>query len=338
MSENNTTVVPTTKTKLCATITFNWFLSDAEKFEDDEYSKPVPATFKPLVNGKEAFGLLYDKIAAAKSSVDIAIWGFQPSMYFKRDGKSLCIGDLLIKKAMEGVKVRLLLWSMAGDIQTASEANLGGKPGVLTARSDEGVTREQVDYDTFWFYAISGELTEHQKKKEKYATQMVEGFKGATGYNEELLRKAGAYYMGEGVNKELLTAFNNSPLRTNLTYKTRKVAKQHNRYVHNELPDNARGIGFRAPSHHQKTVLIDYEEPKQAVGFVMEHNMLDNYWDDSEHSLNTRAPHLGKNCVTPMQDVSSIVTGQVLWDINYNFCQSWDRQNNTQWGTDNIET
>ncbi|TCP96051.1 phospholipase D-like protein [Cricetibacter osteomyelitidis] len=66
--------------------------------------------------------------------------------------------------------------------------------------------------------------------------------------------------------------------------------------------------------------------------------MLDNYWDDSEHSLNTRAPHLGKNCVTPMQDVSSIVTGQVLWDINYNFCQSWDRQNNTQWGTDNIET
>ena len=28
---------------------------------------------------------------------------------------------------------------------------------------------------------------------------------------------------------------------------------------------------------------------------------------------------------TPLQDVSSIVTGQVLWDINHNFCQSWDR-------------
>ena len=51
--------------------------------------------------------------------------------------------------------------------------------------------------------------------------------------------------------------------------------------------------------------------------------MVDNYWDDSNHSLKTTLPNKGKNSPTPLQDVSSIVTGQVLWDINHNFCQSW---------------
>jgi len=73
------------------------------------------------------------------------------------------------------------------------------------------------------------------------------------------------------------------------------------------------------------------------VGFVLEHNMVDNYWDDSNHSLKTTLPNKGKNSPTPLQDVSSIVTGQVLWDINHNFCQSWDRQNNKQWGNDPVD-
>ncbi|WP_236757825.1 phospholipase D-like domain-containing protein [Aggregatibacter actinomycetemcomitans] len=36
--------------------------------------------------------------------------------------------------------------------------------------------------------------------------------------------------------------------------------------------------------------------------------------------------------------MSAIVTGQVLWDINHNFCQSWDRKSNKQWGSDMVET
>ena len=54
--------------------------------------------------------------------------------------------------------------------------------------------------------------------------------------------------------------------------------------------------------------------------------MLDNYWDRSTHIYgNLEAANAGKNVNTPLQDVSSIVTGEVLWDLNYNFCQSWDR-------------
>ena len=330
MSQNKQQV-STTESKLCATVNFNWFLKDAEKFENGTQSKPVPATFKALVNGKEAFEELHDRIANAQHSIDIAIWGFQPSMHFKRDGKSPCIGDLLIQKALEGKKVRILVWSLPGDIQTFSEANLGNKPGVWFKDKVEGVTSAQVDYDYWWYEAIRGNF-------------------------DDVIRRSDIYGIIYKTKKfEKLVEFTKSSNRTNLVYKNRHVAKQENNYKDKTLPEEAQRLqehNFKdetlpknaykyalkyAPSHHQKTVLIDYEAPDIAVGFVLEHNMVDNYWDDSNHSLKTTLPNKGKNSPTPLQDVSSIVTGQVLWDINHNFCQSWDRQNNKQWGKDPVD-
>ena len=330
MSQNKQQV-STTESKLCATVNFNWFLKDAEKFENGTQSEPVPATFKALVNGKEAFEELHDRIANAQHSIDNAIWGFQPSMYFKRDGKSPCIGDLLIQKALEGKKVRILVWSLPGDIQTFSEANLGNKPGVWLKDKVEGVTSAQVDYDHWWYEAIRGNFDDVIISSDIY----------------------GIIYTTKKFEK--LVEFTKSSNRTNLVYKNRHVAKQENNYKDKTLPEEAQRLqkhNFKdetlpknaykyalkyAPSHHQKTVLIDYEIPELAVGFVLEHNMVDNYWDDSNHSLRTTLPNIGKNSPTPLQDVSSIVTGQVLWDINHNFCQSWDRQNNKQWGNDPVD-
>lgn len=330
MSQNKQQI-STTEGKLCATVNFNWFLKDAEKFENGTRSEPVPATFKALVNGKEAFEELHERIENAQHSIDIAIWGFQPSMHFKRDGKSPCIGDLLIQKALEGKKVRILVWSLPGDIQTFSEANLGNKPGVWVKDKVEGVTSAQVDYDRWWYEAIRGNF-------------------------DNVIRRSDIYGIIYTTKKfEKLVEFTKSSNRTNLVYKNRHVAKQENNYKDKTLPEEAQRLqkhNFKdetlpknaykyalkyAPSHHQKTVLIDYEIPELAVGFVLEHNMVDNYWDDSNHSLKTTLPNKGKNSPTPLQDVSSIVTGQVLWDINHNFCQSWDRQNNKQWGKDPVD-
>ena len=330
MSQNKQQI-STTEGKLCATVNFNWFLKDAEKFENGTRSEPVPATFKALVNGKEAFEELHERIENAQHSIDIAIWGFQPSMHFKRDGKSPCIGDLLIQKALEGKKVRILVWSLPGNIQTFSEANLGNKPGVWLKDKVEGVTSAQVDYDRWWYEAIRGNF-------------------------DNVIRRSDIYGIIYTTKKfEKLVEFTKSSNRTNLVYKNRHVAKQENNYKDKTLPEEAQRLqkhNFKdetlpknaykyalkyAPSHHQKTVLIDYEIPELAVGFVLEHNMVDNYWDDSNHSLKTTLPNKGKNSPTPLQDVSSIVTGQVLWDINHNFCQSWDRQNNKQWGKDPVD-
>jgi len=42
-------------------------------------------------------------------------------------------------------------------------------------------------------------------------------------------------------------------------------------------------LGSIYPTHHQKMVLIDYEMPEQAVGYVMGHNSTTDFWDTSAH-------------------------------------------------------
>lgn len=290
-------IATSTKSKLGATASMNWFL-------DSKESSPVAATFRPLINGKEAFTTLHEKIEKAEHSIDIAIWGFQPSMHLKRDGKSKCIGDLLIEKAKAGVQVRILVWSIPFKIQTFSEANMGNAPGVFKG-GVPGVTNAQRQYDRNWYLAREGKL----HTLDPHASQNIQK------------------------SYPHLWELSKSSYQNNLKFKTRSVESQSNQYEDKELPENAKSTLRLFPSHHQKTVLIDYEVPHKAVGFVMEHNMLDNYWDDNSHiSGKVSAPNQGKNVDTPLQDVSSIVSGEVLWYINRNFCQSWDKVSSEKLG------
>lgn len=290
-------IATSTKSKLGATASMNWFL-------DSQESSPVAATFRPLINGKEAFTTLHEKIEKAEHSIDIAIWGFQPSMHLKRDGKSKCIGDLLIEKAKAGVQVRILVWSIPFKIQTFSEANMGNAPGVFSG-GVAGVTKAQKQYDRNWYLAREGKL----HTLDPHASQNIQK------------------------SYPHLWELSKSSYQKNLKFKTRSVESQSNQYEDKELPENAKSTLRLFPSHHQKTVLIDYEVPHKAVGFVMEHNMLDNYWDDNSHiSGKVSAPNQGKNVDTPLQDVSSIVSGEVLWYINRNFCQSWDKVSSEKLG------
>ncbi|WP_128581096.1 phospholipase D-like domain-containing protein [Neisseria flavescens] len=290
-------IATSTKSKLGATASMNWFL-------DSQESSPVAATFRPLINGKEAFTTLHEKIEKAEHSIDIAIWGFQPSMHLKRDGKSKCIGDLLIEKAKAGVQVRILVWSIPFKIQTFSEANMGNAPGVFKG-GVPGVTNAQRQYDRNWYLAREGKL----HTLDPHASQNIQK------------------------SYPHLWELSKSSYQNNLKFKTRSVESQSNQYEDKELPENAKSTLRLFPSHHQKTVLIDYEVPHKAVGFVMEHNMLDNYWDDNSHiSGKVSAPNQGKNVDTPLQDVSSIVSGEVLWYINRNFCQSWDKVSSEKLG------
>lgn len=290
-------IATSTKSKLGATASMNWFL-------DSQESSPVAATFRPLINGKEAFTTLHEKIEKAEHSIDIAIWGFQPLMHLKRDGKSKCIGDLLIEKAKAGVQVRILVWSIPFKIQTFSEANMGNAPGVFKG-GVPGVTNAQRQYDRNWYLAREGKL----HTLDPHASQNIQK------------------------SYPHLWELSKSSYQNNLKFKTRSVESQSNQYEDKELPENAKSTLRLFPSHHQKTVLIDYEVPHKAVGFVMEHNMLDNYWDDNSHiSGKVSAPNQGKNVDTPLQDVSSIVSGEVLWYINRNFCQSWDKVSSEKLG------
>lgn len=85
-------------------------------------------------------------------------------------------------------------------------------------------------------------------------------------------------------------------------------------------------------THHQKSVLVDYERVDSAVGFVMGHNMLDEYWDTDRHSALNRsgnhkpAPNLGPRGAQPRQDISGQVSGPILEHLHHNFATAWRKE------------
>ena len=51
-----------------------------------------------------------------------------------------------------------------------------------------------------------------------------------------------------------------------------------------DVPGNAASaLAEIYATHHQKMVLVDYEMPKRAIGYVMGHNSVTDFWDTPEH-------------------------------------------------------
>ncbi|WP_276574996.1 phospholipase D-like domain-containing protein [Pseudomonas tohonis] len=268
-----------------------WFVSDTEY-------RPRPATYRPLINGEEAFRAVHEAIARATRSVDIICWGFQPSMYFIRDGSAPCIGELLIAKAKDRrnpVRVRILGWEMIGNTAgVAGEANLPGKRPHLRARAGQSSTDEQYAYDREWFSKCA-----------------------AWDDQAAVWNRLRPVFVSRGFDVMQ---------RTEIAYQ----AALHS--LDPELSLSTIGTLAGAVTHHQKTVLVDYEVPELAVGFVMGHNMLDEYWDTDQHSAWGRtytdrpAPDRGARGHLPRQDISSRVTGSILAHLHHNFATAWRRE------------
>lgn len=267
-----TTPAAQNQTMRC-TITPPWFV------DGSEYNV-LNASFQVLVNGERAFQAVHEAIAAAKKSVCIICWGFQPSMFFIRDGFSPCIGQLLDQKAQQGVKVRILGWTMgAGNVaQLGPENNTPGYSPLFSHSPTE--TKDQHRFDVAWYTRA----------------------KSPTGNPR---------FVGRGFD------WNE---RTEILYRSRFEAKD------KDLGWQTKAAHTATVTHHQKMVVVDYEDPQLATGFVMGHNMLDEYWDKDAHSYKRYAPNLGSNGHGPRQDISSRVTGPIVGDLFLNFWQAWKKE------------
>lgn len=136
-------------------------------------------------------------------------------------------------------------------------------------------------------------------------------------------------------------------------------------FVDQALSDESAPSNFKAmiakryPTHHQKMVLVDYELPELAKGYVMGHNSITDFWDTKEHKFRDKrrerfyamdhaklqkkawekvseSQRRGSDQVVqayidanshvskPFQDVSCRVQGPILYDLNHNFCQAWE--------------
>ncbi|CAD6552516.1 Cardiolipin synthase [Paraburkholderia hiiakae] len=293
-----------------ADICLPWFVDFAPE-GPSEYP-PRMATYAPLVNGKKAFGALYEAIDKATTTIDYVCWGFQPSMYFVRDRQSHRIGDLLIKKAREGRKVRILCWlDSAWAAQFSEQEVPGWTEGARFATQNEDA--QQIVYDRNWYRCAQ------LPKGAKPSAVPAAGSQMYPQLNANLYQLLGTQSLKD-IGIELVTRDFSRKERAEIMDREKLLRKA------GEGPTKATIAAYGAePSHHQKMVLIDYEKPEVAVGFVMGHNTLDAYWDDDGHSYQWKAPDLGRNGATPRQDMSAIVTGPILEHLNVNFCRAWKR-------------
>nr|WKF59303.1 Cardiolipin synthase [Paraburkholderia busanensis] len=298
-----------------ATAAMRWFV------EDTEYD-PCGATFQPLVNGENAFRWVYDAISNANHSVDIICWGFQPSMYFKRDGSGMKIGELLehVGKT-KNVKIRLLCWE---DPTHSSELNENNMPGnsVVT-----GIKRS-LDDSTYAKYPtmLSKDYQTDDERKFDVEWYWRANLSNVTspGLLGPIDLAKSTYYRKQAIkNLEFATRGFSTLNRAEIAWYTFWHGEDKGRDLHTKA-ENSLTMGVTEPTHHQKMVLVDYEDPENAVGFVMGHNMLDQYWDTSAHSCKPKTPSTGRNGPYPWQDMSSFVTGPALQHLNENFCEAWD--------------
>lgn len=290
-----------------ANLTLRWFVQRTEYV-------PAYATFRPLVNGEEAFGAVFDAIMAAKHSVDIICWGFQPSMYFKRGSSdAIPIGDLLEAKGKQGVKVRLLVWCDDLHVAQFSENMMPGN-NVASALSDTRNSTQR-EFDQLWYWRAN--LNNVTSLSTLQATNPLTVAKS-------LATSAGNYALRHKAfdNIEFATRDFTLKERAEIAWRSWTQASDTGRSAKSE-DANAAAMSAE-PTHHQKMVLVDYEHPAEAVGFVMGHNTLDAYWDRDDHSTVRMHPQMGRCGTHPRQDMSSRVTGPILDYLNRNFCQAWD--------------
>ena len=315
-----THVVPIPEGQCTANITPKWFVDKSEYH-------PHEATYRPLVNGKDAFEEVYRAIDAATKTVCIICWGFQPSMYFIRDATHPPIGELLRRKARDGIVVRVLCWAcdIVGDVPVTGifvdESNTPGrwKPGFYKDRPKSS-TDEQYAYNVAWFAAFD-------RQWKNMARNPVKSIVQTAIYPEQAI-KAIVQKARTWTNGDYLAEYKN------LLFYSRSYSGADSKnlrelnYLDSGLSLTTKLTLAYTPTHHQKMVVVDHEEPHLAVGFVMGHNMLDGYWDTPDHSGTPQPPDCGRNGGSPLHDYSSRVTGPIVGDLFCNFADAWQKETN----------
>jgi phosphatidylserine/phosphatidylglycerophosphate/cardiolipin synthase-like enzyme len=288
--------IPILRGQNSASITPPWFV------DKSEYT-PKLASFRLLVNGQEAFGEVYRTIDTATKSVCIICWGFQPSMYFVRDGRQLMIGELLEKKAREGIMVRVLCWAFQltpydrGNVTGAAigEPNTPGRWNARLSAQSAGSSDAQYQYDLKWYRIYD--------RKQSFAGELGRRYVISDDFpKDKLIFTSRSYSPGDRAE---LSEIN---------------------YIDQGISQGTKSALTWTPSHHQKMVVVDHEDPEAALGFVMGHNMLDGYWDTSDHSSARKDANKGRNGSSPLHDYSSRVTGPIIGDLFRNFASAWTRE------------
>lgn len=274
--------------------TLQWFL---EARAGQEGAVP-PITHNNDVHvficGEDGFADIAAHINTARKSIDLCCWGFDPGMELIRSNgtatwpRGATFGDMLAEAGGRGVKVRLLVWldadAIAGTLATANPCNLPGwthgtyffdneisQAGADAVNADASVARRRADSkqrvgDGKGKVAALDDVALATLARQEYCRDW---FNAARGLKGRLANVSVAHRAGRRHAIEASLASEEHP------------------------PSGlAQGSAERQGmvtlgTHHQKTILIDYEDNggANAVGYVMGLNSITDYWDTAAHEI-----------------------------------------------------
>lgn len=200
---------------------------------------------EPLICGEEVFKRIARDLKNARHSVDIITWGFDPGMVLVR-GKS----------AEDGIRYGDLLK------QIATRKNNPVKVRLLVWHDD----------------VVSQTLMRNNPGYYGKRFPNVGCMSG--GYFSERHQDYNAKWYAQVADDAM----------PNIEFHVREVPTA---LLEKSLAGEPKPDGWKAKSmsgvtefyatHHQKMLLIDYEHPLNALGYVMGHNSITDFWDAAEH-------------------------------------------------------
>lgn len=305
--------------------------------------------------GEKAFEDIAKHIRNAKHSIDIICWGFDPGMELVRTGSTWprgeTYGDLLTAAGKRGVKVRLLVWydsiGRMGALNMPGYSH-GTKGLVPTTRGlNEGskVSAQRAIELTRDWYIKSG-----RQMMIKAPGRVYRDLKPDDGGLIGL--EARAEYCRSWYKAAFANDLKNVHVRTRTgEAKAIKASLASEKYQPGTLGDfePEQGGMVWLGTHHQKTILIDYnrcDDGAHAVGYVKGLNSVTDYWDTELHLIEDprretgfdreleeavqvgkkEKPDAGFATYKPYRDYACRVdSGGALADVYANFVRAWAR-------------
>ena len=336
-----------------ATSTVQWFLENRSTTHPITHNNEL----KVFVCGEKAFADIAMQIKAAKHSIDICCWGFDPGMELVRDeGKTTwprgeTYGDLLIAagKGKDKVRIRLLVWYTPG-VSNLAKNMPGYSHGTNPWRSIGGST----EADLIGAKRSVALLQEKDRTPALTLSTVGTPVRGTGAVGSITPESLSAMAREEYCHNWYKAAFSN--LLTGITIQTRagdpafiEKSLANEKYKPGGLGDleaERKGMVW-AGTHHQKTLLIDYDyrNGAKAVGYVKGLNSVTDYWDTEDHLIEdpnrecggeretAEAVQVGKGkkadvgfkTFKPYRDYACRISGAALASVQANFVRAWDR-------------
>ncbi|MEW7848106.1 phospholipase D-like domain-containing protein [Massilia aurea] len=332
-----------------ATSTVQWFLEKRSATHPITHNNELEV----FICGGTGFADIAAQIKAAKNSIDICCWGFDPGMELIREGtewpRGETYGDLLIAAGKRHVQVRLLVWY--GKIGSPLAMNMPGYSHGTTA----------------WRY-VSGSTEADRISAQRSLALAEKNFRTP----KLTFFASGSPLRGMGTPRAITPDSIPSIAREEYCHSWYQAAFAglfhgikiltrsgdaaaisaslgHEKYQPDGIDKwevERHGMAW-VGTHHQKTLLIDYDfnAGAKAVGYVKGLNSVTDYWDTEDHLLENPKREAGGNrergeavqfdqnakadtgfkTFKPYRDYACRIRGGALVSVHANFISAWRR-------------